>query len=429
MYKNLDVVKIAEETAISVIMSDRLKYLTFYEILENYIQNNSQNNILIGGEIATNMLLLNKIKNKISVNSFQCYDLYSDSNKYHAYELANLFYSPEGLGLYTNVETDEIIYKINVNGRRIAQFLPLIHIKGKDISVSLPKICSGIFTKTMLNCMGPEVRLIDTYQQLTSPNMVKNWPSLLKNEHNLRQLLLDTLRSKISQIFGGSSKQHNNNIIQHIIQHIIQYLQSSNCVFIGTRAIKYLNKETPKLYEKVQAITKYPLKEEATNIMKLLKTKGIQINYKITSPHLPTDIKLQRLTIKYKHSSGKTESIADIYNSAEYSLIPFNIAPTQEKIGTLFVLMRFCLIDIWILILIQKMGGYLTNEYVKIALNRIINEYESLSNIYKKTNKPFSENLSSYIGVYENPILYQKRQRIEKPKSRTYYYPGNTLVK
>jgi hypothetical protein len=63
-----------------------------------------------------------------------------------------------------------------------------------------------------------------------------------------------------------------------------------------------------------------------------------------------------------------------IYNSAQYDLIPFNLARYEKnkiQVGNPFVLLRFLLIDYWTLRII-KLLNYIDEKFYKHRTNSIL---------------------------------------------------------
>ena len=139
---------------------------------------------------------------------------------------------------------------------------------------------------------------------------------------------------------------------------------------------------------------------------------------------------LKKLTVSY---NGK--SILDIFNTGTYELIPYLVLKLKNnqtdnifKIGSLFVLMQYRLIDIWIFNLLYNLSSIDKNFMIQ-KIKEIKKDYNYCSKLYEKSNfeqlkKLLCINLNTvrYIGTYEDESLKLRRAVSQLVKIAPRYY-------
>ena len=155
-----------------------------------------------------------------------------------------------------------------------------------------------------------------------------------------------------------------------------------------------------------------------------------------------SDFRLTRTSIKIGPESSKKE-IMYIYNSAAYDLIPINrIYSTKRKkktfiqVGNPFVLLRFLLIDIWIIRLALK-AEKIDEKFADIRLQTLLDHAIQLRQKMSKKKLNISEDLinnssslqifqsrnDEYIGVRILDNIAQKTKAIKSTKFFGEYFP------
>jgi hypothetical protein len=89
---------------------------------------------------------------------------------------------------------------------------------------------------------------------------------------------------------------------------------------------------------------------------------GHELTARTHDPHLPVDPRLRRLTLSLVQvETGARRPLVDVYNLPQYALCPFFTAhhPGAEQrlqIGTLPLVMRILLADLWTILLLRRAG-------------------------------------------------------------------------
>lgn len=477
MYTHFDILEVAKTHAKVTAIKDRMQYIKFIEAGEKFA---ADHGLIIGGSAATRLLL----RSEPDIDDFQ-YNLFSDSIVTHARELGNILYAidPQGLGHYTTVLTKIIKYLLTilVDGRELFILTVLTAHRGiKTSDVLIPSECFAQFAKNedgtplKLLCVGPEIQLINIYNSLCNPLNASSWGDLLLTESKLRFIFNQEVKLKIetaiNRIEGGREGGRQGGPADIHFYRILRdkYANGPGRVFIGPAAIEILTGKKVAGSERLQVITAGQLDGDAQEILDLAQSIDITISWKIDDPKLPLISHIRRMTIHVIKDEQK-EPILDVYNSAAFDLIPYFTAPPTSqikkqlstahvkrlanrkhtryvqqdpgpplslKIGTPFVLMRYRLIDLWIIQILMKMGAININ-YAKIVLNNIVSGYEIAASHYESIlNNNDTEAvaikllpMSTYIGRLENPELVVKRASKILQKTKFYppaYYPAAT---
>jgi hypothetical protein len=164
------------------------------------------------------------------------------------------------------------------------------------------------------------------------------------------------------------------------------------------------------------------------------------------------DYRLRRYVIKIED-----KEILYMYNAAHYDLIPFNSINSSENkklfisIGNPFVILRFLLVEIWIVRWILSLGK-IDETYAKKRIDSMLSQVLSLrkrmsegsasnhsvttisdsyfgSTVEQSGLKIFQSESSDYMGVYVSEIISQKQEAKEQKKYPDYmpqrYYKDN----
>ena len=164
--------------------------------------------------------------------------------------------------------------------------------------------------------------------------------------------------------------------------------------------------------------------EEKQFIIDLVNKLNCRTFSIINDPSIPSDDQLRKMTFYIDRKNGQREVLIDIFNSANYQLIPHN-----NYIGTVFVIMKYILIDFWTLQLLYKME-YNKAHTTLVQLSNLISQYKNIQHIYcnimekKQYNQLFKTEPSSYIGYYIDEIIQYKRRMFGvKTGPNKPYYP------
>ena len=473
MYQEIDIIDIIQEEAKKKIIIDREQYFKFFKIIEKYI---FDNHLIVGG-LSANQRILNN--NNTDIN-FQ-YETYSETPNIDAKKLSKLLFDCDsnGLSRYTNVNVKIPLnlYSINVNTRELIIINKLPIIKGIKINQNLIKI-NMKFTSSdnKLLCMGLDIQLIQIYSNLINPATASIWTKLLFDEQLLRKKYIeefdqdwelfnsdnndnnnsDNNDNNNSDNNDNNSDNDNNNSDNNsdnndnnsdnnnadnddntnninggkdkkdiLYFKILEYINNSNRILIGSSAINFLKTKHFNPKNRLQIITCNKLEDEAQLLVLLGKKINIQLEWNIGQPRLIDDFYLKKLTIYSLTNHGK-KLILDIFNSGSYELISYKsyniqinkISLKEVKIGSIYILMKFRLIDIWIIKLLFQISTIEFN-YMKKIIKEIQEDYIKL-NILINTEKLYQ---LQYIGKYEDKKLVLRRTTDKLIKIAPRYYP------
>jgi len=246
------------------------------------------------------------------------------------------------------------------------------------------------------------------------------------------------------------SKTTREKIQTTLLKNFVQ--DNSHCILVGEHAFFSIDGQSEVKSFIIQIISDRSIEEDFKDITKIL--------FRDVSPHIPIakftrglhimqDFRLSRTAIKIGDAkSGEQKEIMYIYNSSRYDLIPFNRLLSSSanfiQIGNPFVLIRFLLIDFWIIKWIFASGG-INEQYSKLRLDSIREkilllrsrlssgkDFTTINNQYVLNNstvRVFQDNSTEYMGFYENEDISQKEKA--KDLSRKYYdyYPQDYFAK
>jgi hypothetical protein len=475
MYKKLDVVAAAEARAQSLIIADRMRFRPFMEAIELYA---SENDVIIGGESATRLLLgRGDEPAPVDINSFT-YNIYSGQANQHARRLADKLYAvdPEGLGHYTTTLTKvaDYYYTIAVDGRDLVTVTSLaVHRGVRTADVVIPTPRPGQFLpRKQLQCMGPEIQLMQIYAAMCDPGRADEWAESLQTEVRLRELFGNSIRAKIAEavkrVEGGRSERRAK-LFRALYK---KFVSGPGRVLIGAAALEISLGRSPNPdSSRLQLVTSENLEKEAKEIASIAAAVGIEVQWTTNDPKIPTDPRLRRLTVSIIEGRDQRIPVMDVYNAGAHELIPFvgtregasggavdggrrHRAPSQDsignrdhdfgrapgvggvlppnsglwdaphKIGTPFVLMRFRLADMWTIQVLMQMGAINTG-YAKNVLHEMLADFERMVTYYEHEVADAKSDperaarilipLDTYTGRLESPELALKRAMLKKP--------------
>lgn len=442
MFTGVDIIKAYDNIANDYLLNiDRKKYYVFFELTEKYVSEKKESLIVSG--ITADYLLLNKA---VDVN-FMTYEVYCDDAVKYARELATLIYNSNIkvdekkdidlrlIQVVTKVPNKEIIIKIG--DREIVNFKNLqIHGGVYIVDVVLTVERKGLFNKDMIvNCISQEHQLIKIYTSLSDPKECGEWSKLIEMEQIYRKQL-DLLNDvSLSTIAGGRpmpKKQFRRIDIDKLVKTMYEEFASlPGHVVVGTMAINTNNQEFGKT--RLEIITMYPLETEEPKIKKILEVnvdQSIHIETSINYPHVPTEVKIRKLTTYYVFEKMR-RVIIDIFDTGTYSLISFNTDNEDGiRVGTLFVLAKHLLIDLWTIRYIKK-RNQISDEQYKNKVREINTDLKSLFYDYdfnqinnnQKWTEIFPLSPNNYLGHYEDEELAIKRMiRMSYESSTKRYY-------
>jgi len=290
-------------------------------------------------------------------------------------ELATLFFELDNvLGRYTKVSTKIKYYEFSilVDEREL--------IRMTNINYNLTKVIDPVYKYDIL-FLGNDILNVAILEKLCSPVYVKEWSELKLNEVNFSVKGIDgkTLKSDIVET--------KSDVIKLIYE---KFICDSDYVLIGSVAI------SGNISHRLQIITPNLFEDDIEKLKEVVDFK-----YDIIDLKFITNYRLKRMTI---HVNG--QSIMDIFNCAQYELVPYYKISSKQykgkfiKVGTKYVLMRFRLIDFWS-IKVLLYDKKIDLSYAKNLIIVIKNEYSRIP------ENP--TDIIEYIGKVENLELSIKR--------------------
>lgn len=394
---------------------DRSKYFIYFSTIEKYI---SDNKLIVGGNFANLLILDNKddIKNEINIT----YEIYSEEPKEDAIELAKLIFESDknGIARYVNIITKipNEIYNININGRLYCIFNKLPVYKGVQIESLLNcQTFNAIYNKHLeFLCMGNFVQLIDLYKNINNPNNASDWEQYLIDEKKIRNLYIKNLKHDTT---------HEETTFLNLSFIYDEYICNSDNILISN----YFLEENLYKNGKIQIITSKDLENEGKKLTILCNKNNLDITWTINKINYLNDIYLKKLTL-IASINGEKINIMDIFNYGEYNLVGYHIKTFDKKnikYGSIFILMLFNLISIWISNLSKKENiNEINAEYIKLS--------DQLNNLDLTNASNFEQYISTieYLGIYKDPDTEFKRRSFKLKRQNnqntvSIYYPLN----
>ena len=456
------VVSVAESLAREKAMGDREKYKKFMIKIEEFA---SKNGLIVGGDMATKLLLG---MNAPDLDSFYV-ELFSDRAAEYALHLVNILYDtdPSGLAHYatmvTRVPGEEFDIKIDTRDLAKIRALPVqrrqlppsakpgpTHTETKTSNVIVPTRRRGLFYKDGdLLVMGAEIQLMSTYSALCDPSRSAEWKEGIRRERELRGIMLDEIHAKIDKataslsVHGGReddgvgaswwARRH-----KFLLDLARSFASGPGRVMVGEPAIRALESGKVQVREgkRLHFISENSFDDETAAISKLAKAHNLFIESNTDNPYIPTDPRLRRLTIYVKgHPNAKKDTIVYLFNVGAYELVPYTEGVGKVRIGTIFVLLRFTLVQLWTIQLLLRMG-FLQPAVGRSSLLELVEDMKSLSHVLDKTVSTISSDsddavgkifpLNLYVGHWENKEIAKKRlayiasRRSKKPSPPVY---------
>jgi hypothetical protein len=424
---SIDQVGKIEDRVETVLVKERERFSVVYDVIEKYVAQYTEANALaiyMGGSIGIDMLF----RRPRTLDDYD-YILYSEEAFMHANDLTNEIaktqdYDKGGFVVMLITKIPYKTYEIQVDGRTMVKF---IAIGGKQQTHASQKtnthnlilpIKEKSYHGHIVLILSPEIYLIDTYHTLTSPQMVGEWATSLRDETKLFQLtkrrLDDGIFSKdrlaaAPPTEGAAETEVTRKLQKTIEQTLLTKVvnKNANLILIGEHALRILNG-----YEKfIEGDGDFIMSSMVVNIIGNENEIYEAVKKVITalpgcermpvvkaSRNVPIleDFRLKRCVIK-AGPEGKQREIMYVYNSTQYDPVPFSIVePRNPKnvggapkhlaskketdsisLGTPFTLLRFLLIDIWVVRYIHQLG-MIDENFAKKRLANLIKHFIGL---------------------------------------------------
>lgn len=454
------------------IMNERMRYGSVYEVIEKYLHNNGS--IMIGGRIGVQLLL----ERERSTETFMFqYELFAENAFKHANILTNevsKILSPGGAWregefiVWLKSQSTSSAYKkysIYVDNRPI---VTIIGIPSGATDIIKPVTVLSFDKKKNILVVPAEIMLLDIYRTLYTPGEVDLWDEYLSDENQLFHHLQERENIIRENAIDGGDEDHTGNITMKIRKHIEMVVMkefivnNAEIVLLGEHALHIINEDvmhTPIIHittsMDIEQLTK---RLDALFIKEGIKdTQGDQIfvNVKDQYFNIMKDHRLRRYVILVS-----TKEIMYVYNSAQYDIIPFNVVHQSNtkkfiSIGNPFVILRFFLVEIWIVRWILSLGK-IEESFAKKRIDSMLSQVLSLrkfmtegsssnktittisDSYFGETSeaeglKIFQNNVNDYLGVFVSEVISHKRDLEEQKKYPDYmpqrYYKENNAYR
>lgn len=352
------------------------QFFPIYEVIENYVRRN--------GLIVSNVETLAKKEKTV----FSTYIIYGDFIFKHANNLSNEIAKINIFTLlYTNIKNED--FSITVDGNRLIQ---LFNIHKKLIPTIIPVQIGN------MNLYPPEFELIEIYHKLYLPNYAENWDKLKDWESHIKTQLSDR-----RQIIGGGEQKwkKSKNIIDNTI--ILNWIKGRiDCILIGINAVNILL-DDDRFCQKVQIITCCSIEKILNEFNNLIfQYFSLRSHHKTRSVNISTEPRLRKTVVSVTLKNQKTIHLLDIFNAAEYELVPYTTYANLD-IGYKNVLRMYFLIDLWFLRTL-KVLNFIDDNNLKKSIGIIFNYLEKINKI---PDDRYSREV--YLGTYSDLVRYKQK--------------------
>lgn len=388
------------EKAIPTIKKSRTKYEAANNTVINFCKNN--NVFLSSPHTLAGMDTSNDI-----------FELYCENPYKSALALTNEIYKKCGpyTVLKTFVKNEQL--EIQFNTFTLVNVHRLNNIKAR---VKLTDLIMPVNIKS-INYISPELELIDIYRSLYNPNKHDDWTDLLEVEEKLLHQVFDRVK-----ILGGKCdpcKLKRNASINALKRVVVEnFIEGSDYILLGDYALKILTNSTQS-QEKIQIISSNDIQDDIKKLIEFLeKYTEYGITYRLQKIDIPKDFRTKKFTIYVEFPKlGKTvqKAFMDIYNSAQFELIPY-VDKNKYKIANPFVLLRFFIIDIWIIRVIRKMD-LISQDFLMKKIVVLIKYIKQIKDMDWKS-MVFGD---KYVGVFQDYFISKKIDKLGKDFSYPYH--------
>ena len=345
-----------EPVVVEKALEDRHRFDKIYKAVERYI---SDNKLIIGGTLSVKAVT-NTPKDQFDYN----YTLYSENPLGDGFNISNLCAELCNATLMrTEIYGKE--FSIRVQDRPI---VTLTYIGKHMRDIIRPLNVGGLLY------VPPDFHLLQLYRNLYMP---QSWEGSLKDELKLYKWLKTEYGKNQKKFVGASDDSNFRKIKRELKEQMLKYLsERKDIILIGACAYNIMV-EAELGDSNIEILGTEAIANEMVEWIK--NRVKLSVNLKKSDVMLVSDFRLNRTTIFVSNQTDKIP-ILFVYNSLEYDLVPYNksIHPMYSgQIGNPFVLMRYILIDIWIIKVIRAHGG-IDEEYAK---RKILDSYDRLFNI------------------------------------------------
>lgn len=408
------------------------EYETLYKVIEEYINRKPT-------------LVLTDFKR---IASFELdspvllYEIYSSEPFLDGKELADKVYTDVGKYVVLNTNEYGKEFTLLYDSMVVCKIYGMLNYKGISLmNLISPVVIDGFWSSMKLRYLPPELELIDVYKRLYSPEYFEEWSDLVEIEKTLFNDVCS--RNETGEIVGGvaCTLRQVGELETLKILIVSKFLVERDIVLIGAWAIieiaagifgkgiaevsgntvKLHGEADKKCIEKVQVIVDCDIDKFMEELRVFVrKHSSVKLVCKEQPIHMIKEFRLVKHTVYvvFEDKCGVVEKpLMDVYNAGCYSLIGYTTSQRfmvnkaeasyskNIKVGNLFVILRFLMLDIWLLKIVQKLD-FLTKDVLVKKINMILGYMKFLRKLNVVKSKAFSDH---YIGIYESESQAKKK--------------------
>lgn len=408
------------------------EYETLYKVIEEYINRKPT-------------LVLTDFKR---IASFELdspvllYEIYSSEPFLDGKELADKVYTDVGKYVVLNTNEYGKEFTLLYDSMVVCKIYGMLNYKGISLmNLISPVVIDGFWSSLKLRYLPPELELIDVYKRLYSPEYFEEWSDLVEIEKTLFNDVCS--RNETGEIVGGvaCTLRQVGELETLKILIVSKFLVERDIVLIGAWAIieiaagifgkgiaevsgntvKLHGEADKKCIEKVQVIIDCDIDKFMEELRVFVrKHSSVKLVCKEQPIHMIKEFRLVKHTVYvvFEDKCGVVEKpLMDVYNAGCYSLIGYTTSQRfmvnkaeasyskNIKVGNLFVILRFLMLDIWLLKIVQKLD-FLTKDVLVKKINMILGYMKFLRKLNVVKSKAFSDH---YIGIYESESQAKKK--------------------
>ena len=297
-------------------------------LLSDYLKNFNEFIHIILNYTKKNGLIISKTDN--------IFNIYSKNSLLDSTNIANLFVTKSKF-IKVITKVPYIIFDIQVNFNNFCRVTKILDYRGYsyyslygDIQNSAKTIYGISYLKDQIY-ISPIVEMIKIYSELYSFTKENEWPQLKKHEFELFKYYQPNA-TNTKTIFGGANKPN------HKIQsEIFNLLTNIDCVVVGNHAVAHLVKNYEMNFSsKIQLIA-----NDIEPIVKLFKTKNINVNIKNDKFAFPFELRLTITTLEFDGII-----FMEIFNCSKYDIIMCKKI-NNAKIAHPYIICKFLFVELF----------------------------------------------------------------------------------
>jgi hypothetical protein len=292
----------------------------------------------------------------------------------------------------------------------------------------------------------------------------------------LEEEIRDKIQEATSVVEGGAHPQNTEAIeggAPDLIAVLLrEYVPRAGHVLIGAWGVAALTMSGRTLPHRIQLVSSNEFKDEVVAVQRIAARLGFNIQSTQNELKIPTDTRLRRMSMYILRPGERRMPFLDVYNAGDYQLIAYIppsvkvggsrkkhkprkgregresregregregrkdrkgrkkivdlLHPEAYPVGTPFTILRFLLIDAWVMLLLYRMD-MTTAQHANQVVREMFADFFATVEVYLAAldNDEFQAIFpQDYIGRYLDPILNEKRKlHAQKDGQSRVFYP------